>query len=102
MRDKVHRGSSFDDTLRKFGSVCRGERLFIDPYRENADLRIDTFLPYELNVYAGYLRESLAAADPALLKATGADKCLELLGELTPIPTEKVATDSLIQEFLAL
>ena len=102
MRDKVHRGSSFDATLGKFASVCRGERLFIDPYREHADLFINSFLPYELNVYAGYLTESLAAADPALLAAAGADKGLKLLAELTPIPVEKVDKNSLIQEFLAL
>ncbi len=102
MRDKVHRGSSFDDTLRKFGSVCRGERLFIDPYRDNADLRIDTFLPYELGVYAGYLRDSLKGASPELISAAGADAAIELLNMLNPIEVADVSRDSLIQEFLAL
>ena len=102
MRDKVHRGSSFDSTLHKFGSVCRGERLFIDPYRDNADIQIDTFMPYELNVYAGYLRDSLKDASRELITAAGADAASALLDMLTPIGVETVSKDSLIQEFLAL
>ena len=102
MRDKVHRGSSFDSTLHKFGSVCRGERLFIDPYRDNAEIQIDTFMPYELGVYAGYLRDSLKDASRELITAAGADAAIALLDMLTPIGVETVSKDSLIQEFLAL
>lgn len=102
MRDKVHRGSSFADTLNKFESVCRGERLFIDPYKNDVDITINTFLPYELNVYSSVLCQELKKQDYSLLQKTGADKALSLLEQLEPIPVEAVSKDALIQEFLAL
>ena len=100
MRDKTHRGSSFENTLRKFKSVCRGERLFIDPYKDSADIFINTFVPYELNVYASVLRGSLSGIEDTLLEQTGADKLMKLLDKLTPIAVQDVSGDALIQEFL--
>ena len=100
MRDKTHRGSSFENTLRKFRSVCRGERLFIDPYKDSADIFINTFVPYEFNVYASVLRGSLSGIEDTLLRETGADRLMQLLEVLTPIAVQDVSGDALIQEFL--
>ena len=100
MRDKTHRGSSFENTLRKFKSVCRGERLFIDPYKDSADIFINTFVPYEFNVYASVLRGSLSGIEDTLLEQTGADRLMQLLEVLTPIAVQDVSGDALIQEFL--
>ena len=100
MRDRIHRGSSFEDTLRKFRSVCRGERLFIDPYKDTADIFVSTFLPYELNVYSPLLTCELENADRTLMEQTACDKALGLLKMLEPIDVNAVSPNALIQEFL--
>ncbi|MBR4955631.1 MAG: nucleoside kinase [Clostridia bacterium] len=100
MRDKTHRGSSFEATLGKYRSVCRGERLYIDPYKDSADIFINTFMSYELNVYASCLRGSLSGMDKTLLRETGADRLMELLELLVPVAVQDVSPDALIQEFL--
>ena len=44
MRDSLFRSSPVEATLRQWNSVRRGERLYISPYRGQANLTIDTFL----------------------------------------------------------
>ena len=45
VRDFKFRGSDADFTLKLWENVRRGERLYISPYKENADLMFDSSLP---------------------------------------------------------
>lgn len=55
-RDRLFRSSPVSETLTQWKSVRRGERLYISPHSGQANIMIDTFLPYELCV----LMEQLA------------------------------------------
>jgi len=50
VRDARDRGYSAADTISRWESVRRGERLHIFPYQENADAIFNSALAYELSV----------------------------------------------------
>ena len=60
MRDSLFRSSPVEHTLKQWNSVRRGERLYISPYRGQADLTVDTYLPYETNILMQYLERKAA------------------------------------------
>ena len=100
MRDSLFRNSPVEETLHQWNSVRRGERLYIAPYRGQADLTIDTFLPYELCILMQHLtpqlkqyRDRLADADLALIDAA--------LGQVAPIDyADFLPEDSVLHEFI--
>lgn len=100
MRDSLFRNSPVDYTIRQWLSVRRGERLYIGPYRGQANYTIDTFLPYELNILAERLRPTLAPYREAL---TAADlgPLEELLPQVIPVPYQGyIPEDSVLHEFI--
>lgn len=66
VRDANFRGSTVEQTIAQWRSVRRGERLYIDPYRHQAALEIDSYLPYESCILMNMLQESFAAGGEAL------------------------------------
>ena len=49
VRDAKARGYSPQETIRRWESVRRGEKLYIYPYQENADVMFNSALVYELS-----------------------------------------------------
>ena len=100
MRDSLFRNSPVAETLGQWNSVRRGERLYIAPYRGQADLTIDTFLPYGLCILMQHLtpqlkqyREMLADADLAPIGAS--------IGQVAPIDyADFLPEDSVLHEFI--
>ena len=98
VRDYKFRGSDASFTLKMWPNVCRGEKLYISPYKENADLMFDSSLPDELPVLNPFLLP--------LLEALPQDKyeiVPEMLRGLRQIETMEetyVAPDSLVREFI--
>ena len=50
VRDLYHRNSPALETLTLWHNVCRGESLYITPYRDLADVTLNTSLGYEIPV----------------------------------------------------
>ncbi len=97
-RDKLFRGRSVAEVFEMLPSVTRGEDLYIMPYKDRADIEIDTFLAYEAAVYASTLMEDLKNTE-----AVSGEKYPELyktLRELYPLSGENVPEDSLVREFI--
>ena len=100
MRDSLFRNSPVEETLHQWSSVRRGERLYIAPYRGQANLTVDTFLPYELCILMQQLTlrlrqyaEELPGAD---LTPIGA-----VLGQVAPIDyMDFLPEDSVLHEFI--
>lgn len=100
MRDSLFRNSPVEETLHQWNSVRRGERLYIAPYRGQANLTVDTFLPYELCILMQQLTlrlrqyaEALPAADLAPIGA--------VLGQVAPIDyMDFLPEDSVLHEFV--
>lgn len=96
IRDRAHRGRSFSGTAAMYKSVQRGENLYIMPYKYRSQFDIDTFVPYEMNVYKnmfyeGMREEGLEKSLPELFSLL---KCSE------PVSADIVPKTSLIREFI--
>ncbi len=47
IRDSKHRNAPAENTLRQWTGVLKGEDMYLFPYESNADVKIDSFHPYE-------------------------------------------------------
>ncbi len=64
VRDFETRGSSVENTLSMWDSVQRGERRWIFPYQENADVIFNSSTLYELAVIKKHIYPLLTAVQP--------------------------------------
>ena len=100
MRDSLFRSSPVEHTLKQWNSVRRGERLYISPYRGQADLTVDTYLPYETNILMQYLREKLQGEEKMLEQADLAPLSA-ILDKVSPIDYKPyMPEDSVLHEFI--
>lgn len=100
MRDSLFRSSPVEYTLKQWNSVRRGERLYISPYRGQADLTVDTYLPYETNILMQYLSEKLQDEERMLEQADLAPLSA-ILDRVSPIDYKPyMPEDSVLHEFI--
>ena len=100
MRDSLFRNSPVEYTLKQWNSVRRGERLYISPYRGQADLTVDTYLPYETNILMQYLSERLQDEEKMLEQADLAPLSA-ILDKVSPIDYKPyMPEDSVLHEFI--
>ncbi|MEE0277223.1 MAG: hypothetical protein UD574_04680 [Agathobaculum butyriciproducens] len=100
MRDSLFRNSPVEYTLKQWNSVRRGERLYISPYRGQADLTVDTYLPYETNILMQYLSEKLQVEEKMLEQADLAPLSA-ILDRVSPIDYKPyMPEDSVLHEFI--
>ena len=100
MRDSLFRSTSIEHTLKQWNSVRRGERLYISPYRGQADLTVDTYLPYETNILMQYLSEKLQVEEKMLEQADLAPLSA-ILDKVSPIDYKPyMPEDSVLHEFI--
>ena len=64
VRDHETRGSSVENTLSMWDSVRRGEKRWIFPYQENADVIFNSSTLYELAVLKKHIYPLLTAVEP--------------------------------------
>ena len=55
VRDVAKRSTPPEETIKMWQKVCDGERKYIDPYRDDADYKIDSSMEYEPCIFHGYL-----------------------------------------------
>ena len=101
IRDNRTRGFNAYDTLSRWPSVERGEKNNIFPYQNNADVMINSALEYELGVLRPYALPLLHSVkkDAGDAYAT-AQRLIDFLDMISPIPSELVPPDSLLREFI--
>lgn len=100
VRDFRYRNYSAYDTLKRWGSVRRGEDRNIFPYQEEADVMFNSALLYELSVlkrYAEPLLKTVPANQPEYAEAL---RLLKFLSYFQPIADEEIPPTSILREFL--
>lgn len=100
VRDARTRGTTAQETLGMWSSVRRGEEKYIFPFQESADVMFNSALVYEiavLKVYAEPLLFQIPKDAPEYLEAK---RLLKLLDYFLPLPTEGIAQNSLVREFI--
>ncbi|MBQ9973397.1 MAG: nucleoside kinase [Oscillospiraceae bacterium] len=100
VRDYQFRGTDVAQTLDMWANVRRGEKLYISPFKNRADIIFDSSLPYEVSVMRNFA--------PPILKNIPQeneryDEMMELIAafeHFEPIDPELVAPDALLREFI--
>ncbi len=95
-RDTTQRGRSYSETIKMYPRVQRGENKYIMPYKHRADFDFDTFVPYELNVFAGMDLEAMEKAGIG----NELPEIIDLLKNASPLKCDKVGKMSLVREFI--
>ena len=101
VRDYESRGSSVQHTLSMWDSVRRGERRWIFPYQENADVIFNSSTLYELAVLKKHIFPLLTAVEPE-------DECYDEVQNIVKILNYVIEADvddeipptSLVREFI--
>ena len=103
VRDHNFRGTGVAETLSMWGNVRRGEKLYISPFKERADIKFDSALPYEVSVMKNYLLPLMGAMPAVPEENIRHAELLELMQSFVwfePIDPELVPGESLIREFI--
>jgi uridine kinase len=101
VRDYETRGSSVQRTMDMWDSVRRGERRWIFPYQENADVIFNTSTLYELAVLKKHIYPLLLAVEPE-------EPCYEQVRSIVKILNyvcqadvdDEIPPTSLVREFI--
>lgn len=101
VRDYETRGSSVQRTLSMWDSVRRGEKRWIFPYQENADVIFNSSTLYELAVLKKHIYPLLTAVQPE-------DECYEEVRNMVKILNyvqeadvdDEIPPTSLVREFI--
>ena len=101
VRDFEGRGASVQDTLSMWDSVRRGERRWIFPYQENADVIFNSSTLYELAVLKKHIFPLLTAIEPE-------DECYDEVQNIVKVLNYIIEADvddeipptSLVREFI--
>jgi uridine kinase len=98
VRDYKFRGSDADFTMKLWPNVCRGEKLYISPYKENADLMFDSSLACEFAVLKPYVLPLLTKLPRGVYPE--ADSILTAYSRIEALDERYIPADSLIREFI--
>ena len=98
VRDFKFRGANAEFTMKLWNNVCRGERLYISPYKESADIMFDSSLPISVSALKPFvvpLLEDLPAG-----KYPVVDDILRGLEKIEPLDQKYISANSLAREFI--
>lgn len=100
IRDSKYRGYSAADTISRWESVQAGERRWIFPFQEEADVMFNTALLFELGVLRDEAIRLLEEVPETLSAYSEASRLLKFLSYLKPLTLSGLPPTSLLREFM--
>ncbi len=100
VRDARERGYSAKDTISRWESVRRGEKRWIFPYQEHADVMFNSALVYELSALKPLVEPLLRQVPHGIPEYIEAKRLLAFLEWFLPIEASLVPENSIVREFL--
>jgi uridine kinase len=99
VRDARERGYFALDTIRRWESVRAGEKRWIFPFQEHADVMFNSALVYELSVLKPLAEPLLYQIESKVPEYVEARRLLALLRWFLPLAPESVPNNSILREF---
>jgi uridine kinase len=99
VRDAAHRGYSAAETIRRWESVRRGEKRYIFPFQENADVMFNTALLYEGSILAPLAEPLLRQVPFGTEEHVEAKRLLAFLEWFLPMDADLIPDNSILREF---
>jgi len=100
VRDARDRGYTAEDTIGRWEAVRRGEKRWIFPFQEEADVMFNSALVYELAVLKPFAVPLLLQVPHHTSAHIEAKRLLSLLEWFVPLDASLVPDDSLLREFV--
>ncbi len=100
VRDYNFRGTGVAETLEMWANVRRGEKLYISPFKNRADIIFDSSLPYEVSVMKNYAVPILQAVPSENIRRSELLDLIQAFDYFEAIDPALVAKDSLLREFI--
>jgi uridine kinase len=100
VRDAAHRGYSATDTIKRWQSVRWGEKNYIFPHQNNANVFFNSALAYELSVLKPLAQPLLLQVEPGTEERIEANRLLAFLQWFDPINSDGIPNDSILREFV--
>jgi uridine kinase len=100
VRDNRDRGYNASDTISRWESVRRGEKLHIFPFQENAHVMFNSALAYELSALRPLAEPILRQVQPGTPEYLEARRLLAYLEWFAPIDAEWIPDNSILREFV--
>ncbi len=103
VRDAAHRGYSATATIGRWNSVRRGEKNYIFPYQNSADVFFNSALVYELSALKPLAEPLLLQVEQGTPERLEANRLLAFLQWFEPLPLPElqyIASDSILREFI--
>lgn len=100
VRDFNFRGNSVEETFKMWITVRYGEDAYLFPYRDNADVRINTIHLYETCILKNEATELLKTVDKNSAFYKESQRLIRSLEKFPEIKPSLVPEDSLLREFI--
>ena len=100
VRDFNFRGTDVAETLEMWPNVRRGEKLYISPFKNRADVIFDSSLPYEVSVMKNYALPLFATVPPENERYEELLELQRAFEHFEAIDPELVPRASLLREFI--
>lgn len=100
IRDNRTRGYTVSEVIEKWQNVRNGEEKYIFPFTHQADLILNTALPYEIGVLKVYAEPLLLSIDTDSKYYEEARRLLKFLRSFYSITSEYVSKSSILREFI--
>jgi uridine kinase len=100
VRDARERGYSAMDTINRWESVRRGEKRYIFPFQDNADVMFNSALVYELAALKPLVEPLLRQVPHSSLAQIEAKRLLAFLEWFLPLDINMIPDNSILREFI--
>jgi uridine kinase len=100
VRDAAYRGYSAQETISRWGSVRRGEKRWIFPFQEHADVMFNSALLYELAVLKPFATPLLLQVKLGSTEHVEAKRLMAFLEWFEPLAPDLVPDNSILREFV--
>ena len=100
VRDATYRDYSAEETLQRWESVRNGEKRYIFPYQEHADVMFNSALVYELAVLKPLAEPLLLQVEHTSPRRVEAKRLLAFLDWFEPCGSELIPDNSILREFI--
>ncbi|NIS82249.1 MAG: nucleoside kinase [Anaerolineales bacterium] len=100
VRDAAQRGYSASETIRRWESVRRGEKRYIFPFQENADVMFNSALVYEGSALAPLAEPLIRQVPFGTVEHVEAKRLLAFLDWFLPLDVELIPDNSIVREFI--
>lgn len=100
VRDSLFRGAGANETLGMWANVRRGEKNYISPFKDKANLKFDSSFPYEVSVMKSHALALFSSVSEKIERFDELCSILPAFDIFENIDSGLLAPDSLLREFI--